>query len=90
MIAAPVDGLTKTNFTDRWQREIHQKIKTTIPTGHNARVKAHRKAEKILRQLGPQTNYLKKEIDETTKKQVRRTNDESLSRQTFDSTSWEL
>ena len=38
MIAAPIDGLTLKNLKETWKREIQQKIKTAIPTGHEARV----------------------------------------------------
>lgn len=71
MIAAPIDGLTLTNLNEKWKREIQQKIKIAIPTGHDARMKAHVKADRIIRDLGPCTNYLKKEISDITKKQVR-------------------
>lgn len=71
MIAAPIDGLTPKNLKEKWKREIQQKIKTAIPTGHDARVKAHAKADRIIRDLGPCTNYLKNEISHITKKQVR-------------------
>lgn len=70
MIAAPIDGLTVNNLKETWTREIQQKIKTAIPTGHDARVKAHTKADRIIRSLGKCTNYLKNEISDVTKKQV--------------------
>lgn len=70
MIAAPIHNLTIDNFPDRSKIEIQQRIKTAIPTGHNARIQAYRKADTILRQLGPCSNYLKKEISDLTKKQV--------------------
>jgi hypothetical protein len=71
MIAAPIDGLTVGKLKETWKREIQQKIKTAIPTGHDARVKAHAKADRIIRNLGKCTNYLKNEISDITKKQVR-------------------
>lgn len=71
MIAAPIDGLTLSNLTENWKKEMQRKIKTAIPTGHESRGKAHRKADRILRQLGPHTNYLKNQICDITKKQVR-------------------
>jgi hypothetical protein len=70
MIAAPVDGLTLNNLNEKWKKEIQQKIKTAIPTGHNARIKAHTKADRIIRSLGKCTNYLKNQINDITKKQV--------------------
>ena len=72
MIAAPVEGLTLNNLNEKWKREIQNKIKTAIPTGHDARVKAHTKADRILiRNLGKCTNYLKNQINDITKKQVK-------------------
>ena len=70
MIAAPIDRLTLSNLRETWKRDIQQSIKLAIPTGHNARIKAHRKAERILRDLGEHTNYLKRQINDLTKKQV--------------------
>lgn len=70
MIAAPIDGLTVHKLNEAWKREIQQKIKTAIPTGHDARVKAHAKTDRIIRSLGPCTNYLKSQISEITRKQV--------------------
>jgi hypothetical protein len=70
MIAAPVDGLTLNNLNEKWKKEIQQKIKTAIPTGHNARIKAHTKSDRIIRSLGKCTNYLKNQINDITKKQV--------------------
>ncbi|CAF4955794.1 unnamed protein product [Rotaria sp. Silwood1] len=70
MIAAPIDGLTFNNLKERWKKEIQQKIKTAIPTGFDARVKAHKKADRIIRDLGKCTNYLKNEICDITKKQL--------------------
>ncbi len=71
MIAAPIDGLTVEKLKETWKREIQQKIKQTIPTGHDARVKVHSKANRIIRNLGQCTNYLKTQISDITKKQVR-------------------
>ena len=71
MIAAPIDGLTLNNLKEKWKKEIQQKIKTAIPTGHDARVKAHTKADRIIRNLGKCTNYLKNQINDITKKQVK-------------------
>ena len=45
MIAAPIDGLISKNLKEKWKREIQQKIKTAIPTGHDARVRAHTNAD---------------------------------------------
>lgn len=70
MIAVPIDGLTLNKLQEKGKREIQQKIKTAIPTGHDARVKAHKKADRIIRNLGECTNYLKNEISDITKKQV--------------------
>ena len=72
MIAAPIDNLTKNNFKEIWKKEIQQKIKLTIPTGHNARIKAHRRADCIISSLGQCTNYLRKQICDRTRKQVER------------------
>ncbi len=71
MIAAPIDGLTLNNLKETWKKEIQQKIKTSIPTGHDARVKVHTKADRIIRNLGKCTNYLKNQINDITKKQVK-------------------
>jgi RNA-splicing ligase RtcB len=71
MIAAPIDGLTLNNLKEIWKKEIQQKIKISIPTGHDARVKAHTKADRIIRNLGKCTNYLKNQINDITKKQVK-------------------
>jgi hypothetical protein len=70
MIAVPIDGLTLNNLKEQWKKEIQTKMKTAIPTGHDARVKAHTKADRIIRDLGKHTNYLKNEICDITKKQV--------------------
>jgi hypothetical protein len=70
MIAAPIDGLTLKNLKETWKKEIQQKIKISIPTGHDARIKAHRKADRIIHDLGKYTNYLKNQICDITKKQV--------------------
>ncbi|CAF2025283.1 unnamed protein product [Rotaria magnacalcarata] len=70
MIATPIDGLLLNNFQERWKREIQQQIKTAIPTGHDARVKAHKKVDRIIRNLGECTYYLENEISDITKKQV--------------------
>ncbi len=70
MIAAPIDGLTLNNLKETWKKEIQQKIKIAIPTGHDARVKAHAKTDRIIRSLGKCTNYLKNQIGDITKKQV--------------------
>ena len=40
-------------------------------TGHDARVKALKKTDRIIRNLGQCTNYLKNQINDITKKQVR-------------------
>lgn len=78
MIAAPIDGLTLTNFEETWKREIQQKIKLSIPTGHDSRIKAHTKANRIIRDLGKCTNYLKNQISDITKKQVTKENMKKL------------
>ncbi|CAF0847944.1 unnamed protein product [Adineta steineri] len=70
MIAAPIHGLTLNKLKESWKKEIQQKIKIAIPTGHDARVKAHRKTENIIRNLGACTNYLKSQISDITKKQL--------------------
>lgn len=70
MIATPIDGLTLNNLKEKWKNEIHRKIKTAIPTGFDARVKAYKKADRIIHSLGKCTNYLTGEICDTTKKQV--------------------
>ncbi|UJR35240.1 hypothetical protein I4U23_028004 [Adineta vaga] len=70
MIAVPIVGLTTTKLKETWKREIQQKIKNAIPTGHDARVKAHAKANEIIRNLGTCTNYLKNQICDITKKQL--------------------
>ncbi|CAF3319530.1 unnamed protein product [Rotaria socialis] len=70
MIATPIDGLLLNNFQERWKREIQQQIKTAIPTGHDARVKAHKRADRIIRNLGECTHYLENEISDITKKQL--------------------
>jgi hypothetical protein len=71
MIAAPINGLTLNNLKETWKKEIQQKIKIAIPTGHDSRVKAHKKADRIIHNLGKCTNYLKTQISDITKKQVR-------------------
>ena len=70
MIAAPIDGLTKAKLNEKWKKEIQRKIKTAIPTGHDARAKAHKKADRIISNLGACTNYLRNQICDITKKQV--------------------
>lgn len=70
MIAAPVNGLTRNSLKEEWKREIQRKIQTAIPTGHDARAKAHPKADRLIRNLGKCTNYLKNQITDITKKQV--------------------
>ncbi|CAF1508079.1 unnamed protein product [Adineta ricciae] len=70
MIAAPIDGLTKAKLTEKWKKEIQRKIKTAIPTGHDARAKAHKKADRIISNLGACTKYLRNQICDITKKQL--------------------
>ena len=71
MIAAPIDRLSLSNLRQSWKKDIQQSIKLAIPTGHDARIKAHRKAERILRDLGEHTTYLQRQINDITRRQVK-------------------
>ncbi|CAM4856062.1 unnamed protein product [Rotaria socialis] len=69
-VGATIGSVFASMTHERWKREIQQQIKTAIPTGHDARVKAHKRADRIIRNLGECTHYLENEISDITKKQV--------------------
>ncbi|CAM4856066.1 unnamed protein product [Rotaria socialis] len=69
-VGATIGSVFASMTHERWKREIQQQIKTAIPTGHDARVKAHKRADRIIRNLGECTHYLENEISDITKKQL--------------------